>query len=153
MKILRIYLDTSVIGGCYDSEFQFESLKLIQKIKEGNYICLFSEVTLKELEQAPDKVKKIIMDLPSPQLEFIKLNTSMIELRNAYLEANIVSPKSTDDATHVAIATISMADAIVSWNFKHIVQLDKMKMYNQINLLNGYGILTIVSPREIINYE
>ncbi len=74
-------------------------------------------------------------------------------LRNAYLEANIVSPKSTDDATHVAIATISMADAIVSWNFKHIVQLDKMKMYNQINLLNGYGILTIVSPREIINYE
>ena len=80
MKILRIYLDTSVIGGCYDSEFQFESLKLIQKIKEGNYICLFSEVTLKELEQAPDKVKKIIMDLPSPQLEFIKLNISMIEL-------------------------------------------------------------------------
>jgi hypothetical protein len=47
------------------------------------------------------------------------------------------------------LATVYRADAIVSWNFRHIVRLDKIKMFNQINLLNGYGILTIISPKEV----
>ena len=67
----------------------------------------------------------------------------------SYLTAGILTPKSRNDATHVAAATIARADAIVSWNFKHIVRLDKMKAYNQVNLMNGYGILTIISPREV----
>jgi len=53
------------------------------------------------------------------------------------------------DASHVAVATVTKTDAIVSWNFKHIVRLDRMKAYNQINQLHGYGVLTIVSPREV----
>ena len=53
----------------------------------------------------------------------------------------------------MAAATIARADAIVSWNFRHIVRLDKMKLYNQVNLLNGYGILTIISPRELMGDE
>jgi predicted nucleic acid-binding protein len=73
----------------------------------------------------------------------------VIELRNAYLTASILSTRWRDDATHVAIATVAKADAMVSWNFKHIVRLDKMTAYNQINQLHGYGVLTIVSPREV----
>jgi hypothetical protein len=65
----------------------------------------------------------------------------------------ILGPKWLDDMTHVAIATVSRADAIVSWNFKHIVRLDKMKAYNQVNILNGYGILTIISPMEVMTDE
>ena len=65
------------------------------------------------------------------------------------MTAGVVTSKSINDATHVAAATVARADAIVSWNFKHIVRLDKMKAYNQINLLNGYGILTIISPKEV----
>jgi hypothetical protein len=57
------------------------------------------------------------------------------------------------DATHVALATISRADAIVSWNFRHIVHLDKMKLFNAVNLMNGYGVLTIVTPREVVPNE
>jgi hypothetical protein len=66
-----------------------------------------------------------------------------------YINEGVVTSKSINDATHVAAATIARADAIISWNFKHIVRLDKMKGYNQINLLNGYGILTIISPLEV----
>jgi len=62
----------------------------------------------------------------------------------------VLLPYPFDDMTHVAAATIARVDAIVSWNFKHIVRLDKMKSYNQVNLQNGYGILTIISPKETI---
>ena len=66
------------------------------------------------------------------------------------MQAKILGTEWIDDATHVAVATVARADAIVSWNFKHIVRLDKMKAYNQVNLMNGYGILTIISPKEVL---
>lgn len=77
------------------------------------------------------------------------LTSEVIELRDAYIAAGIVDVRSLGDATHVAAATVARADAIVSWNFRHIVRLDKIKRYNQVNLQNGYGILSIVSPWEV----
>lgn len=64
--------------------------------------------------------------------------------------AKVVGPKSRNDATHVAYATVARADAIVSWNFKDIVRLDRMKGYNRVNFEKGYGILEIVSPKEVV---
>ena len=69
--------------------------------------------------------------------------------RNAYIAASILDERWADDATHVAAATVARADAIASWNFRHIVRLDKMKAYNRVNILNGYGVLTVVTPREV----
>jgi hypothetical protein len=63
--------------------------------------------------------------------------------------AGILDPHSTDDATHVAAATVARADAIVSWNFKHLVRIDKIRAYNQVNLQTGFGMLSIVSPQEV----
>ena len=72
-------------------------------------------------------------------------------MRDAYLAAKILGSRWADDAAHVAAATVARADAIVSWNFQHIVRLDRMKAYNQVNLLDGYGILTIVTPKEVLS--
>ena len=83
-------------------------------------------------------------------LESIAISEEIIQLRKEYESADILGPKWIDDMTHVAAATVARVDAIVSWNFKHIVRLDKMKAYNRVNLLNGYGILTIISPKEAI---
>ena len=99
---------------------------------------------------APSAVQDILKSIPPKTIEVINLTEEIIQLRDAYIQAGVVSQKSLNDAGHVAAATVARADAIVSWNFKHIVRLDKMKAYNQINLLNGYGILTIVSPKEVI---
>ena len=103
-----------------------------------------------ELDDAPKKVRELLVTLPLENIERVDINEEIIELRNAYLAASILGRRWIDDATHVAAATVARADAIVSWNFKHIVRLDKMKAYNQINLLQGYGVLTIVSPREVM---
>ena len=150
MRIPRIYLDTSVFGGCFDVEFAQESLAIFEMIRSGAYRAVMSEIVLEELEDAPQRVRDIVLSLPENGLEFIAITEEIIQLRNEYEAAGILGPKWIDDMTHVAAATIARVDAIVSWNFKHIVRLDKMRAYNQVNLQNGYGILTIISPKEAI---
>jgi hypothetical protein len=86
---------------------------------------------------------------PSCSVEQVRLTRDLIDLRDAYLAAGILDPQSSDDATHVAAATVARADAIVSWNFKPIVRIDKMRAYNQVNLQAGFGLLSIASPQEV----
>jgi len=150
MKIPRIYGDTSVIGGCLDAEFSNDSTHFIEIVRQGKCILLLSEIVIAELEKAPAKVQNILLSLPEETMERVELTDEILDLRNEYMKAKILGPEWIDDATHVAAATVARADAIVSWNFKHIVRLDKMKAYNQVNLMNGYGILTIISPKEVL---
>lgn len=152
MKKNIIYVDTSVFGGCFDEEFSEDSITFFGMVRCGIYTVLISDVVLEELEEAPMRVRNLVMELPEQGVEFISISEEIIRLRDEYLAAGILGPKWIDDMTHVAAATVSRADAIVSWNFKHIVRLDKMKAYNQVNLLNGYGILTIISPKEVITH-
>jgi len=149
MKLPRIYCDSSVIGGYFDPEFERESRRFIDAVKNGRIVILLSEVVIQEILLAPENVQNVLASIPTSSIERVPLSTEIIELRNAYIKAGILGPKWIDDATHVAAATVARADAIVSWNFSHIVRLDKMKVYNQVNLINGYGILTIVSPQEV----
>jgi predicted nucleic acid-binding protein len=144
----RLYFDSSVIGGYYDPEFAEDSKRVIGYAQEERIVVLMSEVVV----QAPARVQEVMFSIPSNTLERIELTAEILSLRDAYLSAQIVSPRWGDDALHVAAATAARADAIVSWNFRHIMRLDKMRAYNQINLSNGYGILTIISPKEV-NYD
>jgi predicted nucleic acid-binding protein len=149
MKKLRVYIDTSVIAGCLDDEFSLESNQLMEAIKQEKFILLMSDIIVSKLINAPQSVKDILLSIPQRVIEVVKITAEVLQLRNAYINEGVVTSKSINDATHVAAATIARAAAIISWNFKHIVRLDKMKGYNQINLLNGYGILTIISPLEV----
>ena len=149
MKVLRIYVDTSVVGGCFDKEFQEDSRRLIKAIGDGKFTMLLSAIVYDEIETAPEKVRKLMESIPPRFIEYIEITPEVIALRDAYLAAGIVGKKSLDDATHVACATVARADAIVSWNFRHIVRLEKIRAYNAINLMQGYGVLTIVPPKGI----
>ena len=57
------------------------------------------------------------------------------------------------DALHVALATTTECDLIVSWNFKHIVNYRLIPRYNAVNVLMGYGQLAICTPTEVIGDE
>ena len=149
MRPLRIYTDTSVIGGCLDRVFAADSNRFFQAVVIGQVVLLLSEIVLRELEDAPTRVRALLTSLPRTAVERVEITEEVLELRDAYIKAKILTSRSANDAAHVAAATIARADAIVSWNFRHIVRLDKMKAYNQINLLHGYGILTIISPKEV----
>lgn len=147
---LRIYTDTSVIGGCCDAKFASHSRSLIDMAAAGKIILLISQVALDELADAPTAVQDILQSVPQASIEYVELTSEVIALRNAYLRAGIVGSKWTDDATHVAAASVIGADAIVSWNFKHIVRVDRIGRYNEVNIMRGYRPLTIVTPLEIV---
>ena len=149
MGFLRVYTDSSVLGGCGDAEFEADSLRLIDWARRGEITLLFSEITLRELEPAPSEVKEILKDLPLDCWEFVPLTTEILVLRDAYVRAGVVGPQWLNDAAHVAVATVARADAIVSWNFKHSVRLEKIRGYNQVNESLGYGTLAIITPREV----
>ncbi len=100
-------------------------------------------------KRVPDRSRALFESLPEHALLPVELTPEVIALRDAYIAAGVLTPKWADDATHVAAATVARADAIASWNFRHIVRLDKMKAYNAANLQRGYGLLSIVSPQEI----
>ena len=53
---------------------------------------------------------------------------------------------------HIAIAAVAEVDVVVSWNFRHIVRLDKIRLFNGVNLECGYKPLTIYSPREVATH-
>ena len=150
MKKLRIYVDASVVGGCHDEEFQDESRALMQMAKKGEVQLLVSTLLATELDQAPEDVQAALLDLPRDALESIVPSVEAAELRDAYLAANVVGPRSGDDAHHVALATVARADMIVSWNFKHIVHFEKIRGFNAVNLREGYLPIEIRTPKEVV---
>jgi predicted nucleic acid-binding protein len=149
MKPLRVYVDTSVFGGCFDADFARESTRFFDLVRGGRIVVLVSQVVVDELSEAPPQVRELFRSLAAESVTPVDLTPETIELRDRYVAAGIVSRRFMDDATHVAAATIARADAIVSWNFRHIVRVDKMRAYNQVNLQAGFGLLSIVSPQEV----
>jgi predicted nucleic acid-binding protein len=149
MTPFRIYADTSVIGGVHDPEFADDSRRFVKGVRAGRFILLVSEIVVAELRDAPKSVRRILPSLPATSVEPVEVSEEVLTLRDADLDASIVGEQWSDDAAHVAAATMARADAIVSWNFTHIVRLDKMKAYNRVNEREGYDSLTIISPTEL----
>ncbi len=147
-KIYKIYLDTSVIGGVFDVEFNRESNHIFDLAKNNQIKLITSQLVLDELKNAP-KLVRDFLNINLYLFDKVDIGEQAIEMMNRYLSAKIVTVKSRNDALHVAIATVSRVDAIVSWNFKHIVKLEKMKKYVSCNLESGYGFLQIITPKEV----
>jgi len=149
----RFYLDTSVFGGVFDKEFDEFTLQLFERIKLGKIICIYSELVETELVKAPKNVKEYFADLPKENLEKVEITDEILALATKYVDEKVVGATSFDDCIHIATATINRADILVSWNFKHIVNVYRIRGYNSINLRMNYPSLEIRSPKEIVDYE
>lgn len=150
--MIKVYVDTSVFGGCFDAEFEEWSNKLMEEFRLGLKIVVISDLTLKELEQAPPNVRILAEEIPEKHKKYVILNDEARELARHYIEEEVVNERYLIDAQHIAIATVNRVDVLVSWNFRHIVNLTKIRLYNSVNLKYGYPILEIRSPREVL-YE
>ena len=153
MKIPRLYFDTSVFGGVYDIEFQKETIQLFEMVKSGKIVCVFSDLTEYELDSAPEKVKSQFININKKTIEFIEITKEVNQLAEKYIQEKVVGETSMDDCRHIACATINKVDYLVSWNFKHIVNVFRIRGYNAINIKNGYIPLDIRSPKDIIINE
>lgn len=149
MKALRIYVDTSVVGGCFDKEFEEKSKALFQMARDSKLHVVVSPLLIEELTYAPPQVQNVLPGLPRSCIEYVTVDEEAMELRDAYLAAEVVGAAQGNDALHVALATVARADMIVSWNFKHIVHFDKIRGFNAVNLRQGYLPIEIRTPEEV----
>jgi hypothetical protein len=116
---MRVYADTSVFGGCLDTEFMKESVRFFEEVREGKFVVVVSNVTLDELELAPDAVRAVLADLPPQQVEIVSTSPRSDRLRDAYLDAGVVGPASSSDAAHIAVATISNVELELQTHIVH----------------------------------
>ena len=149
----KIYIDTSVFGGYYDEEFSEFTIPLFERINNHEFTLLFSPVTQDELENAPENVRKLVKGLKAEWTEYLEVTEEAVDLATEYISEKVVGQTSYADCLHIALATINRADFLISWNFKHIVNVQRIRGYNSINIRRGYKELEIRSPRDFANYE
>ena len=150
---LRIYIDTSVVGGFFDEEFKIPTRKLFERLEKGEIIFVVSDLLELELIGAPEKVRELLYKYSNDKFERIEMTEESVKLADVYIKEKVVGQTSLEDCRHIALATINRVDVLASWNFKHIVNLERIKGYNSINYRLGYKMLEIRSPKDLINYE
>lgn len=151
--IKRVYIDTSVVGGQFDKEFSADTIPFFNAVTNGQLIVIVSDLLEAELLRAPQHVKDFLATLPLKQIENIRLTQEAAQLADQYILAKVVGQTSRADCQHIAMATLEKVDVLANWNFKHIVNLDKIRGYNGINYQFGHNIIEIRTPKEIINND
>lgn len=105
-----------------------------------------------ELINAPERVKAHLLNYSADNFQRVDLTEEAIKLADTYIEEKVVGRTSLEDCRHIAMATIHKVDVLASWNFRHIVNLERIKGYNSVNLRLGYSMIEIRSPKDLINY-
>jgi predicted nucleic acid-binding protein len=153
MKAQKIYIDTSIVGGFFDEEFAEETRALFARLERKEVAFMVSDVLKQELSKAPRQVRELLDAYDADNFEFVALTAEAMTLADQYVAEKVVGATSIDDCRHIAIATIAKADVLASWNFKHIVNLERIKGYNGVNLKLGYTPIEIRNPKELLHYD
>ena len=147
----RIYVDTSVIGGCHDDKFREPSMQLFEMFRQGEATMLLSGITLDELADGPPPVRQATSTVPPEHTELLATSREAEELADAYISAGAMGGANLNDALHIALATLAKADVLVSWNFRHMVNWRRIRLCNEVNRQKGYPAIDIRSPEEFSN--
>lgn len=153
MKKDRVYIDTSIVGGFYDIEFEKETKILFERLKNKEIIFVVSDLLDLELKNAPERVRTLLFEYSSDCFQRVEITEESESLANEYINEKVVGRTSYEDCLHIAVATINNVDVLASWNFKHIVNLQRIKGYNSVNIKHGYNLLEIRNPKDLIKYE
>ena len=146
---MKFYVDTSVWGGHEDKEFSDWTIPFFNQARQGKFIIVLSDVTIGELQQAPDVVRNLPTTIPPDFLELVSVTDEQLELADKYVQEGALTTKFHSDAQHIAISSVLKVDSLVSWNFKHMVNFFRIRQYNSINLKFGYGTIDIRTPKEV----
>ena len=148
----RIYIDTSVVGGCLDPEFREASVQLFEQFRTGRLIAVVSDLLRSEIAPAPEEVQAVLDAVPVAHLEDVLMTGEAKQLAERYIQAGVITRKLLTDAMHIATATVHRAEVLASWNFKHIVNVRRIHGYNSVNRREGRPFLEIKTPAEVIGH-
>ena len=153
---MKLYLDTSVLGAMFDTEpaGRKEMTQLFfQTVRARRDTLYVSDLVLEEIDRAPNQVRFPLMTLVRRiQPRVLSEPRESLSLAQEYIAAHVVPASSRDDARHIAIATLAGSEALVSWNFRHLVNLRRKRLVHSVNIRLGHPLIEIVSPEEVV-YE
>lgn len=154
MRKLKVYLDTSLISHLKAEdtpEKMNDTLIFWKDIERGKYDVLISNVTLDELSECPEPKQSILLEyLGQVNYKLYSETEESLVLTEKYLSYGVLKEKSRDDLRHIALAVILECDYIVSWNFKHFVNITTINKVQAINKLLGYDEITILPPSMLL---
>jgi len=158
VKKPRIYIDTSVVGYLHQEsqpEKMGDTHKLWQKIKQGEYEVVLSQLMFDEISRTSNEEIKDIMLGFIAEIDYIKSEVThdVKEIAELIKKNHILTEKSADDCLHIGCAITSECDVIVSWNFKHLVNIKTINGVKAITALCGYKDMNIVQPTMLIQEE
>ena len=151
--IKTIYIDTSVYGGYFDPEFEKDTIPFFEKVIENKIVIIVSDILEVELYRAPAFIVDFFESLPQELINRVTLTNEVNNLAEKYIAEKVVGKTSRADCQHIAYATVYKTDVLASWNFKHIVNLERIRGYNSINFREGYQMTEIRTPKEVFDYE
>ena len=122
----------------------------MEKVKLGLIKAVISEVTESEILLARKEIRDYYNSLPKDNIEFVEISKDSVLLADNYIEDKVVGKTSRNDCLHIGIATVNRVDILVSWNFKHIVNIYRIRGYNSVNIKLGFPTLEIRSPKDIV---
>ena len=143
-KIKRVYIDASVVYGAPTKEFSQDSRRFWEAFRNGEFILIVSDVLVKEIERAPKSVRDRFDALPESQIERVVSTNKSEDLAEQYIVEKVVGESNFDDCLHISLATIAKADALVSWNFQHMIY--RRAGYNDVNEKLKYTRIAIQTP-------
>ncbi len=154
MKKTKLYLDTSVPSFLFadDSPEKREATRLFWDVlKLGIYDVVISDILLTEISRCEKPLAQNLEDkLTELVLEIVSVNEDVYLLARKYIDEGITPQIYQDDALHIALATFNEADALISWNFKHMVKLKTIRGVNGVNRMLGFKELEILTPQSLI---
>lgn len=151
MKPLRVYIDTSVVGGCLKPEFRVASLQLFERFRDGSMVLVASDLLGRELAGAPGPVRVMLDDIALTR-EHVLVTSEADRLASRYIAEGVIGKAREVDALHVATATVHRVDLLVSWDFRDIVHRVRIRGYNAVNATEGHMPLVIKSPQEVVRH-
>lgn len=157
MRKFKVYLDTSVISHLMQEdvpEKMADTRELWKMFKDGKYDVYVSAVTLREIQNCPEPKKTQLIDYLN-QIKFttLEITEDVVAVARKIIEMGILSQKSFDDCQHIGAAVVNECDCIISWNFKHIVNVKTIRGIRAITNLEGYKSIEIWNPSVLLESE
>lgn len=153
----RLYIDTSVLGATVDpgpEDRVAATRRLLGEVAAGRWEAFISTVVLAEVDGAPESIRRKVADeVRRAPMIVLEETAESIELARRYVAAGAMPPNAENDARHIAIATINDIGIVVSWNFRHMVNIERKRRINSVNLADGLPLIDIVSPWEVRSDE
>ncbi len=161
MRKFKIYLDTSVINFLFADDAPEKKEVTVDffdgVVSQNIYDIYVSAIVIDEINKTRDSEKRqklldVIRYYDIPLIDLTAARSEIEKLAGLYIENKIIPVNKLEDALHVAIATVHEFDLLLSWNYKHLANVNKERQILLINISEGYTKpFRLITPMEVSN--